>query len=172
MGGKQPKRGCEGGTSFPEAGGVKGTMAPAGRGVARGSGRKTSPWSHTPLPDLSNGALRVRAGNSCWLPRFRTIIKYLPGSHWVQREPHRAGTRAEFISISNCNRPRDQRGRDHYRIAQTHLPALLLPPHPLVSVQQLPGQQVERAESHAHTPPAPTRACMPSNVCVCTPALK
>ena len=90
--GKEPDRSCGGRTGLPKAGCVKWTMAAAGPGVTGGSGRKTEdPRGYSP-PNLFPGALRVRAGNSCWLPRFRTIIKYLLSSHGVQREFQRNGT--------------------------------------------------------------------------------
>ena len=90
--GKEPDRNCGGRTGLPKAGCVKWTMAAAGLGVTGGSGRKTEDPRGCSPPDLFHGALRVRAGNSCWLPRFRTIIKYLLSSHCVQREFQKNGT--------------------------------------------------------------------------------
>lgn len=70
---------------------VCGPRNPAGHGVTRGSGRKTEdPRGHCP-PDLPRGALRIRAGNSCWLPGFRAIIKNLLGSRCLQRGFQRDG---------------------------------------------------------------------------------
>lgn len=85
MSGPESERSCRGGTRLPRTGCVKRTMAPAEHGVSRGSDRKTEdPHGHSP-PGLPYGALRVRVWNSCWLPRFRTIIKYLLSFHCVQR---------------------------------------------------------------------------------------
>lgn len=92
MSGKEPDRSCGGRTGLRKAGCVKGTMPAARLGVTEGSGGKTEDPCGCSPPDLFHGALRVRAGNSCWLPRFRTIIKYLLSSHCVQREFQRNGT--------------------------------------------------------------------------------
>ena len=128
MGGKEPERSCEGGTSLPRTGCVKWTMAPAGHGVTRGSDRKTEdPHGHSP-PDLPYGALRVRVGNSCWLPRFRTIIKYLLSFHCAQRGSKEMGPELNSFPFLSA--------------------AALLPHHPSASVQLLPGQE---RRSHAHT---------------------
>lgn len=116
-------------------------MAPAGHGVTRGSDRKTEdPHGHSP-PDLPYEALRVRVGNSCWLPRFRTIIKYLLSFHCAQRGSKEMGPELNSFPFPSA--------------------AALLPHHPLASVQLLPGQE---RRSQAHTQ---MHACRCTHVRVC-----
>ena len=159
-GGKEPERSCGGRTGFPKAGCVKCAMAPAGFGVMGRSGRKTeNPRGRSP-PDLFHGALRVRAGNSCWLPRFRTIIKYLLSSHCVQREFQKDGTQlnsfplltAADLGISEegaiMGFPKHTWG---FRREASSCLALASPitPWPLSSC--FPGRKGEEEESHACT---------------------
>lgn len=146
--GQEPEGGCGGGAGSPTAGRVRG--AP---GVQLGlesleglAGRRKTPRRHC-APDPPRGALRSRAGNSCWLPGFRAVVRTSLGSRCSQRGFQRAapelnafplltaadlGSREEGSIMHPGAHPRFSEGG-------TPLAWLLLPHYSLASVQLLPG---------------------------------
>lgn len=146
--GQEPEGGCGGGAGSPTAGRVRGPRSPAGPGVTGGSGRKTEdpPRGHC-APDPPRGALRSRAGNSCWLPGFRAVVRTSLGSRCSQRGFQRAAPELNAFplltaaDLGSREEGSIMRPRAHPRFSEggTPLAWLLLPHYSLASVQLLPG---------------------------------
>lgn len=146
--GQEPEGGCGGGAGSPTAGRVRGapesSWAWSHRRVWQEDGRP--PRSHC-APDPPRGALRSRAGNSCWLPGFRAVVRTSLGSRCSQRGFQRAAPELNAFplltaaDLGSREEGSIMRPRAHPRFSEggTPLAWLLLPHYSLASVQLLPG---------------------------------